>query len=75
MRYAVGFILMSYTVLFYAYLTGSHSYNMIPIQFSTSKVVARFNEIVTKLLLEGALETFKRYSVQEEDIDVSSCPL
>ncbi|MQL79745.1 hypothetical protein Taro_012198, partial [Colocasia esculenta] len=32
-------------------------------------VVARFNEIVTKLLLEGALETFKRYSVKEEDID------
>ncbi|CAL5390003.1 unnamed protein product [Camellia sinensis] len=34
-------------------------------------VVARFNEIVTKLLLEGALDTFKRYSV-EEDIDVCS---
>lgn len=35
------------------------------------KVVARFNEIVTKLLLEGALDTFKKYSVKEEDIDVS----
>ncbi|KAJ4841020.1 hypothetical protein Tsubulata_046457 [Turnera subulata] len=33
-------------------------------------VVARFNEIVTKRLLEGALETFHRYSVQEQDIDV-----
>ncbi|KAL7209008.1 hypothetical protein ACSBR1_030703 [Camellia fascicularis] len=33
-------------------------------------VVARFNEIVTKLLLEGALDTFKRYSVKEEDIDI-----
>ncbi|KAE8658295.1 Detected protein of confused Function [Hibiscus syriacus] len=33
-------------------------------------VVARFNEIVTKLLLEGALETFRKYSVNEEDIDV-----
>ncbi|KAL7242064.1 hypothetical protein ACSBR1_014607 [Camellia fascicularis] len=32
-------------------------------------VVAWFNEIVTKLLLEGALDTFKRYSVKEEDID------
>ena len=27
---------------------------------------------MTRLLLEGALETFKRYSVKEEDIDVSS---
>ncbi|KAL7243198.1 hypothetical protein ACSBR1_015583 [Camellia fascicularis] len=32
-------------------------------------VVARFNEIVTKLLLEGALDRFTRYSVKEEDID------
>ncbi|XP_042514101.1 6,7-dimethyl-8-ribityllumazine synthase, chloroplastic [Macadamia integrifolia] len=37
-------------------------------------VVARFNEVVTKLLLEGALETFKRYSVREEDIDVVWVP-
>lgn len=34
------------------------------------KVVARFNEVVTKLLLEGALDTFKKYSVREDDIDV-----
>ena len=38
----------------------------------TQKVVARFNEVVTRLLLEGALETFKRDSIKEEDIDVSS---
>ncbi|PKI78159.1 6,7-dimethyl-8-ribityllumazine synthase, chloroplastic [Punica granatum] len=37
-------------------------------------VVARFNEIVTKLLLEGALDTFKKYSVKEEDIDVVWVP-
>ncbi|KAL5990728.1 hypothetical protein ACLOJK_011632 [Asimina triloba] len=37
-------------------------------------VVARFNEVVTKLLLEGALDTFKRYSVREEDIDVVWVP-
>lgn len=37
-------------------------------------VVARFNEVVTKLLLEGALETFRRYSVRDEDIDVISVP-
>lgn len=35
------------------------------------KVVARFNEVVTKLLLEGAIETFKKYSVREEDIEVN----
>lgn len=39
------------------------------------KVVARFNEIVTKLLLEGALSTFKNYSVREEDVDVRSSRL
>ncbi|GKU92297.1 hypothetical protein SLEP1_g6045 [Rubroshorea leprosula] len=37
-------------------------------------VVARFNEIVTKQLLEGALDTFKKYSVKEEDIDVVWVP-
>lgn len=34
--------------------------------------MARFNEIVTRPLLEGALDTFKKYSVKEEDIDVCS---
>ena len=34
------------------------------------QVVARFNEVVTNLLLEGALETFRRYSVRDEDITV-----
>ncbi|XP_068664708.1 6,7-dimethyl-8-ribityllumazine synthase, chloroplastic-like [Aristolochia californica] len=33
-------------------------------------VVAQFNEVVTKLLLEGAIEAFKRYSIREEDIEV-----
>ncbi|XP_054811100.1 6,7-dimethyl-8-ribityllumazine synthase, chloroplastic-like [Prosopis cineraria] len=37
-------------------------------------VVARFNEIVTKHLLEGALNTFKNYSVEDEDIDVVWVP-
>ncbi|OVA18988.1 hypothetical protein BVC80_1223g11 [Macleaya cordata] len=37
-------------------------------------VVARFNEVVTRLLLDGALDTFKRYSVKEEDIDVVWVP-
>jgi 6,7-dimethyl-8-ribityllumazine synthase len=34
------------------------------------QVVPRFNEIVTNLLLQGALETFQRYSVKEENITV-----
>ncbi|KAA3463386.1 6,7-dimethyl-8-ribityllumazine synthase, chloroplastic-like [Gossypium australe] len=34
-------------------------------------VVACFNEIVTRQLLEGALDTFRKYSVNEEDIDIS----
>ncbi|KAK9106136.1 hypothetical protein Scep_022980 [Stephania cephalantha] len=37
-------------------------------------VVARFNEVVTRLLLQGALETFKKYSVREADIDVVWVP-
>ncbi|KAL8142464.1 hypothetical protein V2J09_015496 [Rumex salicifolius] len=37
-------------------------------------VVARFNEIITKPLLEGALHTFRKYSVQEDDIDVVWVP-
>ncbi|KAL5578620.1 hypothetical protein UlMin_011062 [Ulmus minor] len=37
-------------------------------------VVARFNEIITKPLLEGALATFKNYSVREEDVDVVWVP-
>jgi hypothetical protein len=34
------------------------------------QVVARFNEIVTNLLLQGALEAFERYSVKAENITV-----
>ncbi|CAN6988491.1 unnamed protein product, partial [Brassica oleracea var. botrytis] len=38
------------------------------------KVVARFNEVVTKLLLKGAIETFKKHSAREEDIQVIWVP-
>lgn len=34
------------------------------------QVVSRFNDLITKKLLEGALDTFKSYSVREENIDV-----
>ncbi|KAG9152601.1 hypothetical protein Leryth_021934 [Lithospermum erythrorhizon] len=42
--------------------------------FRFALVVARFNEIITRPLLEGALDTFKKYSVQDEDIDVVWVP-
>lgn len=47
----------------------SHLFHLL-ILVPIMKVVARFNEVVTKLLLEGALESFKKHSVREEDIDV-----
>lgn len=37
-------------------------------------VVARFNEFITKQLLEGALTTFSNYSIQDEDVDVVWVP-
>ncbi|KAL9274458.1 6,7-dimethyl-8-ribityllumazine synthase, chloroplastic-like protein [Drosera capensis] len=52
-------------------LTGSVT-NTQGLRFAV--VVARFNEIVTRPLLEGALDTFRKYSVGEEDIDVVWVP-
>lgn len=37
-------------------------------------VVARFNEIITNPLLEGALQTFRQYSVKDEDVTVVKVP-
>jgi 6,7-dimethyl-8-ribityllumazine synthase len=37
-------------------------------------VVGRFNEIITRPLLAGALEASHRYQVREEDIDVIWVP-
>lgn len=34
-------------------------------------VIARFNDLVTKLLLEGALEAFDRHGGDREEVDVS----
>ena len=36
-------------------------------------VVARFNDLVTKLLLEGAKGTLERHGVPAADVDVSAC--
>ena len=35
-------------------------------------VIARFNDLVTKLLLEGALEAFDRHGGDRDAVDVSS---
>ena len=37
-------------------------------------VVGRFNDLVTKLLLEGALEDFERHGVSRDDVDVVWVP-
>lgn len=37
-------------------------------------VVGRFNEVITRPLLAGALDAFHRYQVREEDIDVIWVP-
>ncbi len=37
-------------------------------------VVSRFNELVTKRLLEGAKDAFIRHGVNEDDIDIAWCP-
>jgi len=34
-------------------------------------VVSRFNELVTRLLLAGALEAFSRHGVPEKNVEVS----
>ena len=36
-------------------------------------VVARFNDLVTKLLLDGALSSFHRHGVAAADVDVRRC--
>lgn len=36
-------------------------------------VVGRFNDLVTKLLLEGCKESFQRHGVSDSDVDVSCC--
>lgn len=53
-------------------VTSNIVFSLTMMMYLGVKVVARFNEIITKPLLEGALDTFKKYSVKEEDIDVSN---
>lgn len=37
-------------------------------------VISRFNEFITKRLLEGAIESLKRYGAKEENIDIYWVP-
>ena len=37
-------------------------------------IVSRFNDFITKPLLDGALETLKRHGVELSDVDVMWCP-
>jgi len=37
-------------------------------------VVARFNELITKSLLEGALDTFDRFGVEEDNVTIAWVP-
>ena len=37
-------------------------------------VVSRFNEFITRRLLDGAIDCFRRHGVAEENIDVIHCP-
>lgn len=62
-----GFVQTSAVREFNGSLTSAHGHRF-------AIVVARFNDLITKNLLEGALNTFKSYSVREEDIDVVWVP-
>ncbi|MDX1530505.1 MAG: 6,7-dimethyl-8-ribityllumazine synthase [Rhodothermales bacterium] len=37
-------------------------------------VASRFNDFITRSLLEGALDAFRRHGVAEDDVDVAWCP-
>lgn len=42
--------------------------------FTFAIVVSRFNEFITKLLLEGALDCLRQHGVADNNITVSYCP-
>lgn len=50
----------------------SYSGSLVGSGMKFGVVVGRFNDLVTKLLLEGALEHFERHGVPETDVDVRS---
>lgn len=58
------------------YVKASNSYqgSLIGTGMKFGIVVGRFNDLVTKLLLEGALEDFERHGVSKDDIDIVWVP-
>ena len=52
----------------------SYQGSLIGTDMKFGVVVGRFNDLVTKLLLEGALEDFERHGVSRDDVDVVWVP-
>lgn len=42
--------------------------------FKFGIVVSRFNEFITKRLLDGAVDCLKRHGVQEQSVEIVHCP-
>lgn len=65
-----------YASIVQASSTGEETYSgsLVGTGMKFGIVVARFNDLVTKLLLEGALEDFQRHGVPRSDIDVAWVP-
>lgn len=48
--------------------------NLVGTGLQLAIVVARFNDLITRSLLEGALDGLRRHGVSEDDIDVAWVP-
>lgn len=48
--------------------------NVVGTNLRVGIVVARFNEFITRNLLDGAVNTLKKHGVQKDDIDVAWVP-
>ena len=46
--------------------------SLVASELKFAVVIARFNDLVTKLLLEGALEAFDRHGGDRDSVDVSA---
>ena len=52
---------------------GSARWSLVAGGLRFGVVVARFNDLVTKPLLEGVLEGFERHGVPREEVEVRTC--
>ena len=48
--------------------------HLVPGDARFAVVAGRFNELVTRSLLEGALDAFRRHGVADDAVDVAWCP-